>query len=177
MKPKETDTVQKYWYVFRSVVLVTQSCPALWNPMDYSPLGSSVHGILQARILEWVAISFFRGSFQLRDRTWVSCIAGRFFTFWTTREARMFTITKFKMLLDFYIPRLPVTHFVKHFLTLYPKWVTFPTFTSQSIPVYCSRCYKTLNLSLHPSASPVRPETLWRWNQVLIIVPPIWPGT
>ena len=45
--------------------------------MDYSPPGSSVHGILQARRLEWVAISFFRGSSQPRDRTRVSCIAGR----------------------------------------------------------------------------------------------------
>ena len=48
--------------------------------MDYSPLGSSVHGILWARILEWVAISFSRGSSWPRDWTQVSCIAGRFFT-------------------------------------------------------------------------------------------------
>ena len=67
--------------------LVAQSCLTLWDLMDCSPLGSSVHGILQARILEWVAIPFSRGSFQLRDRTWVSCIAGRFFTIWATREA------------------------------------------------------------------------------------------
>ena len=50
--------------------------------------GSSVHGILQARILEWVAISFPRGSSQPRDRIQVSLIAGRFFTIWATREAR-----------------------------------------------------------------------------------------
>ena len=49
------------------------------TPMDCSLSGSSVHGILQARMLEWVAISFFRGSSWPRDRTWVSCIAGRFF--------------------------------------------------------------------------------------------------
>ena len=55
--------------------------------MDCSLPGSSVHGILQARILEWVAISFSRGSSQPRDRTRVSCIAGRFFfTSWATRE-------------------------------------------------------------------------------------------
>ena len=48
--------------------------------MDYSPAGSSVHGIFQARILEWVAVPFSRGSSQSRDRTQVSCIAGRFFT-------------------------------------------------------------------------------------------------
>ena len=48
---------------------VTQSCPTLCNPMDYSPPGSSVHGISQARILEGVAVSFFRGSSQPRDWT------------------------------------------------------------------------------------------------------------
>ena len=60
-------------------VLVAQSFPTLCNPMDCSPPGSSVHGILQARILEWVAILFSRGSSRRRDRTWVSCIAGGFF--------------------------------------------------------------------------------------------------
>ena len=57
-----------------------QSCPTLCDPMDGSPLGSYVHGILQARILEWVTISSYRGSSRPRDRTQVSCIAGRFFT-------------------------------------------------------------------------------------------------
>ena len=68
-------------------VLVTQSCPALCDPMDCSPPGSSVHKIFQARILEWVTISFSKGSSQPRDRTRVSCTAGRFFTNWATREA------------------------------------------------------------------------------------------
>ena len=63
--------------------------PTLWDPMDYSPPGSSAHGILQARILELVAISFSRESSQPRDRTWVSCIAGRFITIWTTGEAHI----------------------------------------------------------------------------------------
>ena len=49
-----------------------QSCPTLCNPMDCSPPGSSVHGILQARILEWVTMPSSRGSFQSRDRTPVS---------------------------------------------------------------------------------------------------------
>ena len=70
-----------------SVQSVAQSCPTLRDPMDCSPPGSSVHGILQARTLEWVAIPFSRGSSQPRDWTWVSCIAGRFFTIWATREA------------------------------------------------------------------------------------------
>ena len=56
--------------------------------MDCSPPGSSVHGIFQARILEWIAISFSRGSSWPRNWTQVSCIAGRFFTDWAMREAR-----------------------------------------------------------------------------------------
>ena len=71
-------------------VLVAQSCPTLCNPMDYSPPDSSVHGILQARILEWVAILFFKESLWPMDRTLVSCIAGGFFTIWVTKEAFMF---------------------------------------------------------------------------------------
>ena len=68
-------------------MLVAQLCLTLCNPMDCSPPGSSVHEIFQARILEWVAIYFSRGSSQPRDRTWVSCTAGRFFTDWAIREA------------------------------------------------------------------------------------------
>ena len=66
--------------------LVAQSCLTLCDPMDYSPPGSSVHGIFQARVLEWVAIFFSRGSSQPRDRTWVSHIVSRRFTHWATRE-------------------------------------------------------------------------------------------
>ena len=61
-------------------VLVAQLCPTLCNPMECSPPVSSIHEILQARILKWIAIPFFRGSSQCRDRTLVSCIVGRFFT-------------------------------------------------------------------------------------------------
>ena len=68
--------------------LVTQSCPTLCDPMDCSPPGSFVHGIPQARILAWVAISFFKGSSQTRDRTQVSNIAGKLFTDWATREMK-----------------------------------------------------------------------------------------
>ena len=68
--------------------LVTQSCPTLCDPMDCSLPGSSVHGIFQARILEWVAISFSRGSSRPRDRTRVSHVAGRHFTVWATREVK-----------------------------------------------------------------------------------------
>ena len=66
---------------------VAQSCLTLCDPVDCSRPSSSVHGVLQARILEWVAISFSRGSSQPRDQIRVSCIAGRRFILWATREA------------------------------------------------------------------------------------------
>ena len=71
------------WYLI--IVLICkvkwsrQSCPTLCDPMDCSLPGSSVHGIFQARTLEWVSISFSGGSSQPRDRTQVSCIVGRHF--------------------------------------------------------------------------------------------------
>ena len=66
-------------------VLVVQTRPTLCNLMDCSPPGSSVHGISQARILEWVAISFPRGTPPPRDQTQVPCTAGRFSTILATR--------------------------------------------------------------------------------------------
>ena len=73
--------------IFRIVVLVAQSCLTLCDQVS-SPPGFSVHGILQARILERVAISFSRGSSKPRDQTQVSCTASRFFSIWATREAQ-----------------------------------------------------------------------------------------
>ena len=76
---------------------VAQSCPTFCNPVDCSLPGFSVHGILRARILEWVTISFSRGSSQPRDWTWVSCIGGRRFNLWATREASAYLeLTKYE---------------------------------------------------------------------------------
>ena len=72
-----------------------QSCLTLCDPINGSPPGSSVPGILQARIVEWVAISFSRGSSQPRDRTRVSRIVGRHFTHWATREMMSTSIISF----------------------------------------------------------------------------------
>ena len=69
-------------------VLVAQLCLTLCDSMDSSLPGSSVHGILQARIREWVAMPSFWRSSQPRDRTQVAHIAGGFFTVWDTREAQ-----------------------------------------------------------------------------------------
>ena len=70
--------------LYSMLVKVAQSCPTLCNPMDYT-----VRGILQARILEWVAFPFSSGSSRPRNGTRVSCIAGIFFTKWAAREAQV----------------------------------------------------------------------------------------
>ena len=81
---KISQIYQKNWKV---KALVSQSCLTTYNPIDCSPPGSSVHGILQARILQWFAMPFSRGSSWSRNCIWVSCIAGRFFTTWATSKA------------------------------------------------------------------------------------------
>ena len=73
-----------FWLGFATKVLVVQSCLTLCDPVDCSLPDYSVHGILQARILEWVDMPFSRGSSWLRKRTMVSCIEGRLFTVWAT---------------------------------------------------------------------------------------------
>ena len=75
------------WTGHKVKVLVTSPVQLFYNPMDCSLPGASVHGTLLARILEWVAIPFSRRSSQPRNWTWVSGLAGRFFTIWATREA------------------------------------------------------------------------------------------
>ena len=70
-------------------VLVPQSCLTLCDPMDWSPPASSVHGILQARILEWVAIPFFRGIFLTQGSNPGLLHYKQILTFWTTREAQV----------------------------------------------------------------------------------------
>ena len=73
-----------YVIKFKVKVKVTQSCPTLCNPMNYT-----VHGILQARILEWVAFPFSRGSSQARNQTQVFRNAGTLFTSWAARELKL----------------------------------------------------------------------------------------
>ena len=84
----QREKVGKHENVLYCAVLVAQLCPTLSDPMDCSPPGSFVHEILQARTLEWIAMSFCMGSSQPRDQTWVSQIAGKFFTTWATKEAQ-----------------------------------------------------------------------------------------
>ena len=78
--------VCREWGVEEGEERVAQLCWTLCDPMDCSPPDSSVHGIFQATILEWVAVSFSKASSQPRDWIRVSCFAGRRFTIWATRE-------------------------------------------------------------------------------------------
>ena len=79
MPHSKSETLTKLM-ILESESDVAQSCLTLWAPMNCNLSDSSVHGIFQARIQEWVAISFSRGSCQPRDQTWASHIAGRLFT-------------------------------------------------------------------------------------------------
>ena len=107
------------------------------DPMNFSPPGSSVHGIFQARILEWVAISFSSRSSRPRNRTRVSCISGRCFTIWATREAQMSWVQ---------IPACSSTSCVSlgKFLSL-PVPQVFPSLNSgwQNQLSYCVQCFES----------------------------------
>ena len=109
MVPSTEVAVTLYVHMY---VLVTQLCPTLCKLMDCSPSGSSVHGILQARILEWIAIPFSRGCFWPRDQTWVFCTAGRFFTILATSKVhwslyRLWLTSLFGQRKQRFLPALP----------------------------------------------------------------------
>ena len=143
--------------IFIYVWLVAQSCLTLCDPMDCSPPGSSVNGISQARILEWVAISFSRGSLQPRDLTHVSCIfciAGSFFfffflTIWATREAL------FK--------KIPTAHPQSQYIL----WVDFTGVHSFSWPwdSFCASCSEPRPHARRRDLNPM--DVLWALLQFL----------
>ena len=97
-------------------MLATQSCLTHCDPMECSPPDSSVHGILQARIVEWVAISFSRGSSWPKVWTHASCGTDRFFTVWATRKALKVYQCKIKY------------KFKTHIFYIYFKTKTYRTF-------------------------------------------------
>ena len=94
------DDLRWSWCNNRNSALITQSCLLLCNPMDCSLPGSSIHGIFQTRILEWVAISFSRGSSWPRDQTQVFRTVGRRFTLWATREVLRLSLMGSKITAD-----------------------------------------------------------------------------
>ena len=105
--------------------------------MDCSPPGFSDHGIAQAKILEWVAISFSRGSSQPRSQTQVSHIADEFFTVSATREAQEYSLTSCSL--------------YKHGRHLKRQWIQLNVFQDC---IYCHKCHRTLEA--HFSGSPAQ---------------------
>ena len=97
-----------------SGIIDLQHCVSFCDPMDYSPPVCSVHGFLQARIPEWVATHFSRGSSQPRSQTWVSCISGRFLIIWAMREALLHNIV------IWYFYKLQKWHHVKSSYSMSP---------------------------------------------------------
>ena len=93
---------------------VTKSCPTLCDPMDGSPPGSSAHGILHARILEWIAISLSMGPSQPRDQTQVSWIAGRYFTVWIPRESIPYVLASAFQFQKFVFVDVKIQKTIKH---------------------------------------------------------------
>ena len=124
----ETVTIMLTSYNEKKVkVLVIQSCPTLCDPMDCSLPGSSVRGILQAIILEWVTIPFFRGSSRASNWTQVSSTAGRFSTVWAAREAQ-FPITVLTQ-----STTLPLIHCIPSRLASWLSLSMLVTLSSQGI--------------------------------------------
>ena len=131
--------------------LVAQLCPTLYDPMDWSPPGSSVKEILQARIPEWVTMPSSRGSSQPREWTQVSCIACKFFTIWATKESHIhlhsylkcqaslsFTISWSLLKLMFIESVMPFNHFIFFHPLLLPS--IFPASGSFLDLFLCIRC-------------------------------------
>ena len=112
-------------------VKVAQSCLSLCNPMDYT-----VHGILQTRILNWVAVPFSKGSSQLRDQTQLSWISCRFFTSWASREGYK----------HFYYPQKHSPHSLgsRCLFLLYPR-----TLLSDKQPSFCINGFTNSIYSMH----------------------------
>ena len=121
--------INEITYFLFIYVLVALSYPTLCDSMDCSCPGSSVHGILQAEVLEWVAIPFSRGSSHPRAQTQVSCIVGRFFTFWITKEA-LFVIyralLKFFQYYKFYGLLFSNLSCIKYYGKIWNKWKGWP---------------------------------------------------
>ena len=103
-------------------MLVDHLCLSLWDPMYYILPGFSVHGILQARILNWVAIPFSRGSSLPRDWSWVSFIAGRFFNIWAIREGLLSGRTSTSLFQNFHYRLFRAYKFTTETRLLY-HWV------------------------------------------------------
>jgi len=138
--------IRNFWSGCLLACFVAQSCPTLCGPMDCSPPGSSVRGIFQVRILEWIAISFSRGSAWPWDWTCVSCITGGFFTCWAIRKAP---------LMGLYHPK---TSTGSHLRASRPKSLPWPT---RACPVLFPHPVRTFWISLSWSSCSLPLQTCW----------------
>ena len=124
---------EKVYWGMKAKVFVAQLCLTLRDPMDWNSPVSSVHGILQARILKWVSTSFFRGSSLPRDWTLVSYIAGRLFTIWATKEACYWRITGIQHLHTFNVHILMsldlhiLLWYFSRYLEIFPSHIISPS--------------------------------------------------
>ena len=133
---------------------VAQSCLTLCKPLECSPPGSSVHGVFQAKVLEWVSLSILQGIFLtwLRDWirvSWVSCIAGGFFTSWAIREARV----RFRIKLTCYVWKTPQWWYHPLLLPPYPHPLPVQLQTLWMETLFKHQCvisfYGSLSLTCH----------------------------
>ena len=149
------DCSQPFWYLCTAAAAAAksfQSCPSLCDSMDGSPLGPPVHGIFQARVLEWIAISFSRGSSRPKDGTWVSCIVGRCFYClshqWRWNKLNKSITKKCKFSLSLYIYTYIYTH--THIYTHIYIYIHTHTFmcTYMHILIYISMNEETISILL-----------------------------
>ena len=161
---------------------VSQSCLTLWDPVDCSLPGSSICGVFQARVLEWVAISFSRGSSRPRDWTWVSCIVGRCFTIWAILIWTSFNVfTEFVTLLLLLLMFCFFSHKACGILAPRPGIEPTPHALEGDVPTTGppGKSPKSmLNITLE-RASQNTEMLLWSWlslvsNLSVVLIPPLW---
>ena len=141
-------------FMFGLLFVAAQLYLTLYSPTNCSLPGSSVHGIILARMLKWIAIYFFRGSSQPRDRTHISCLADRFSTIWKALTFGCCSVTKLCLTLwdsmDCSTPGLPVPHHLLKFAQVHIHWISDAIQPSHPLPLSSPFAF---NLSQHQGLS------------------------
>ena len=169
--PWQAATSHRQLYIMK--LKATQSHPTLCHSMDFSPPGYTVHGIFQARILEWVAIPFSRGSSQPRDRPQVSCIAGKFFTLWATRKSPSVCDSCSVMsnsLQPHGLCSLPASSVHGILQTRILEWIAIPFSRVSSWPRNRTRVSLIASRPSLPSEWSGKPLTFWKKSTNLFLV-------
>ena len=156
-------------------MFVAQSCLTLWDPVDRSPPGSSVHGILQARILEWVAMPSFRGSSQPRNPTRVSRITGRFFTMWAPRKPLI--DQRYSPVLgrpSFIIsPQITLVWLMSH-LASFSRWTNLHSESANLSACHMTHCVHAIEFKLFINTKSLLPEANTWWYLCLAVEDTAW---